>query len=482
MGRVFLARDIKTGKKVAVKIVGNRKQWEREREILKKLNHVRGVPKLFLAGREEEFFLVMEYIRGKSIKTYKNQCGKLSKKQIILWMYKVCHILQKIHEEGILHLDLKPENIIIHPSGKVYVIDYGVSLKMGEAVTGYGTKIYASKKQRTEGEKATIFMDLYSIGKVMELNLNDQKTHQIKRIIDKCLEEDEKQRYKTVKALKKDLGKIVYKERAKKLLILLIFINMLYSFGGKEQSVSDKVKTEDQKIDQDQLKKGMSYFYGNDQIQKDFSLARMYFVKEKKYEKKAEAYLILLDALSEKPVSKNVLKEALHICQKDVYDFWSAYFFEHSYCIWNEKLEEDSLNQAKMMLEEMKRFSIDSKKQRILEREKINLYEIMAKKGDTTYFFEETDRIFKDRIKEKKAWELYERKLLYLQETGADLEKEFEHFIKYYPKVTDAYIEYGIYLCQKGKIEKARDVYRQGQIHAKMNGIRAKALRRKLGL
>ena len=482
MGKVFLARDIKTGKKVAVKIVGNQKQWEREREILQKLNHVKGVPKLFFAGKEEEFFLVMEYIRGNSIKDYKNLCGKLSKKRMTLWMYKVCKILQKIHKEEIVHLDLKPENIIIHPSGKVYVIDFGVSLKIGESMTGYGTKIYASKKQKTDGEKATFFMDLYSLGKVMELNLKDQKMHQVKRIINKCLDEGGKYGYKTAKELKKDLGKLVYRERVKKLLIFLISIHAIHFWGVKEYKVGNKIKTENQKNDQDQLKKGMVYFYGNDQIEKDFNLAKKFFQKEKEYEKKAEAYLTLLDELLGKSVSKDDLKEALRICQEDVHDFWSAYFFEHSYCVWNEKLKEDSINQAQIMLNEMKRFSTDSKKQKILEIEKINLYEIMAQQGNTKYFFEETDRIFKEHFKDEKAWELYERKLLYLGEKNADLEKEYEQFIKSYPKVGDAYIAYGIYLCQKGKIEKARDIYRQGKSNAKMNEVRAQGLRRKLGL
>ena len=53
---------------------------------------------------------------------------------------------------------------------------------------------------------------------------------------------------------------------------------------------------------------------------------------------------------------------------------------------------------------------------------------------------------------------------------------------KNYPKVMEAYIEYGIYLCQKNQIEKAKDVYLQGLKQTGMTNNRAKALRRKLGL
>ena len=62
MGKVFLALDQKTGKEVAVKIVKDQKQWDRERVRLQKLKHTKGVPELFFAGKEKELFLVMEYI------------------------------------------------------------------------------------------------------------------------------------------------------------------------------------------------------------------------------------------------------------------------------------------------------------------------------------------------------------------------------------------------------------------------------------
>ena len=68
MGKVFLALDQKTGKEVAVKIVKDQKQWDRERVILQKLKHTKGVPELFFAGKEKELFLVMEYILGNSLK------------------------------------------------------------------------------------------------------------------------------------------------------------------------------------------------------------------------------------------------------------------------------------------------------------------------------------------------------------------------------------------------------------------------------
>ena len=162
MGKVFLALDQKTGKEVAVKIVKDQKQWDRERVILQKLKHTKGVPELFFAGKEKELFLVMEYILGNSLKRYGRVCGKLYKKKSLLWMIKICKVLNKIHEQGIIHMDLKPENIMLDRSGNIYLIDFGAALFAGEKLSGYGTKNYASKKQAKTEERADIYFDIYS--------------------------------------------------------------------------------------------------------------------------------------------------------------------------------------------------------------------------------------------------------------------------------------------------------------------------------
>ena len=96
MGKVFLAKDLKTGKKVAVKILKDENQWKREKEILNQLKNIKGIPKLFLAENTKDHFLVMEYIKGQSLKTYKTVHGKISEKTLILLMYKVCKVLEQV--------------------------------------------------------------------------------------------------------------------------------------------------------------------------------------------------------------------------------------------------------------------------------------------------------------------------------------------------------------------------------------------------
>lgn len=483
MGKVFLAQDKKTGKRVAVKIVKDQDQWKRERKILKKIDGIEGVPKLFFAGKENENFLVMEYIPGVSLKQYEDICGKLSEKEMIMWMIKVCAVLGKIHKKGIIHMDLKPENMILHPSGKIYLIDFGVSLTEGETLTGYGTRMYASKKQAKMGEKASFFMDIYSLGKIMQLNVKEQRHYHIYKVIQKCLSDDERNPYDTAEDIKKDLRNIIWIKRVKKYALFFISFSMISIFFIN-QKTKKKMSLIYRETYQRELNKAKIYFYGNDETKKDMILARQYFIKVEKYEKKTKSYLTLLDVLCEsgKEISKEELRKAFKTCEEDIYDFWSAYFFEHYYVVWSGKLSKYALDEAENLIGKMKKYELDVKKQKILETEKLNLYELMAQNGDETKFFRETDRIFVKKINEDTAWEIYQRKILYLEEKDRDLENEFKRFIKHYPKVMEAYVEYVIYLCENGQEEKARNVYLEGIRQTGMSDQRAKTLRRKLGL
>lgn len=484
MGKVFLAKDIKTGKRVAVKIVKDQDQWEREREILKKLDDIEGVPKLFFAGKGSEIFLVMEYIPGISLKNYENICGKLSEREMIMWMIKVCIVLGRIHKKGVLHMDLKPENIILHPSGKIYLIDFGVSLMEGETLTGYGTKMYASKKQAKIGEKASFFMDIYSLGKIMQLNVKEQKYYNISKIIQKCLSEDKRNQYHTVEDIKKDLRNIMWIRRVKKYALFFVSFSMIGILCFINQKTKKKTSVIYRETYQRELNKAKIYFYGNDETKKDLVLARQYFIKVEKYEKKAKSYLFLLHELCEsgEEINAKELRKAFKICEEDISDFWSAYFFEHYYVAWSGKLSKNSLDKAENLLNKMKRYDLDVKKQKILETETLNLYELMAQNGDEERFFHETDRIFHKKINGNKAWEIYQRKISYLEEKNRNLGNEFERFIKHYPKIMEAYVEYVIYLCENDQEDKARNIYLKGVRQTGMDDQRARILRRKLGL
>lgn len=483
MGKVFLALDVKTGKKVAVKIVKNQKQWERERVILQKLRHVKGVPKLFFAGNEEELFLVMEYILGNSLKQYCSVCGKLRKKESLVWMIKICKVLEEIHQQGIIHMDVKPENIMFDPSGNVYLVDFGVALFAGERLSGYGTKNYASKKQAKTEEKAERYFDIYSLGKTMESYLNVYDD--VQKIIKQCLSEDEKKGYQNVRQIQKDLEKILRMCRIKKSLVVLVVIVCVRNFCDQVQRVDQRErKVIVQKKSREDGEKAMAYFYGNDQTKKDHQLAAVYFKKCVQTKKNAKSYLTILEVLAgtENNLRREELMKIVKNCQEDIHDFWSAYFYLHFYTTNSAELPDDGLKEAERILNQIQKYLKKKEHQKLVEADRINLYERMAEKGDATKFFMETDRVFQENFKGEDAWKLYERKLVYLEQRQIDISGEFEHFLKKYPKVMDAYLEYGIYLCRHHKIDDAQRIYEEGRKRTGMTSKRAEELRRKLGL
>ena len=196
------------------------------------------------------------------------------------------------------------------------------------------------------------------------------------------------------------------------------------------------------------------------------------------------SYLVLLDVLDGRrnDISAEKLMKIVQDCQTDVHDFWSAYFYLHFYTVNTAKLSENVWKEAEKMLEQIQKYPQKEEYQKLVEADRINLYEREAEKGDDRKFLEETDRVFKENLKGDPAWKLYERKLVYLESKQPDISREFERFLKKYPKVMDAYVEYSIYLCRNNKMTQAQRVYREGRKRTGMTSKRAEELRRKLGL
>lgn len=73
-------------------------------------------------------------------------------------MIKICKVLNKIHEQGIIHMDLKPENIMLDRSGNIYLIDFGAALFAGEKLSGYGTKTMHPKNRQRQKKEQTFIL------------------------------------------------------------------------------------------------------------------------------------------------------------------------------------------------------------------------------------------------------------------------------------------------------------------------------------
>ena len=102
------------------------------------------------------------------------------------------------------------------------------------------------------------------------------------------------------------------------------------------------------------------------------------------------SYLVLLDVLDDRrnDISAEKLMKIVQDCQTDVHDFWSAYFYLHFYTVNTAKLSENVWKEAEKMLEQIQKYPQKEEYQKLVEEDRINLYEREAEKGDDRKFLE----------------------------------------------------------------------------------------------
>jgi len=146
------------------------RHFEQEQQILATLRHPH-IAHFIDAGlsRDGIHYLAMEYVEGVDIKTWCSQKAATLEERIQL-IIQVCDALQYLHNNMIIHQDIKPRNIYIDTFGQVKLLDFGISQIIGKEATGETaqkvialTPHYASPEQRF-GQRITATSDLYSVG------------------------------------------------------------------------------------------------------------------------------------------------------------------------------------------------------------------------------------------------------------------------------------------------------------------------------
>lgn len=179
MAIVYRAIDQRTGHNVAVKVLRPEfnqdaefvSRFQREAEAASKMTHHNIVNLLDVGMDGDNRYLVMEYVQGKTLKELIKEKGRLSPQVAAQITIRILSALQHAHQNGIIHRDIKPQNILVHADGHIKVSDFGIArmansstLTKGDSVMG---SVHYFSPEQASGQVAGVTSDLYSVGVVM---------------------------------------------------------------------------------------------------------------------------------------------------------------------------------------------------------------------------------------------------------------------------------------------------------------------------
>lgn len=179
MADVYLATDITTNRKVAVKILKEeyltnedfKRRFRNESKAIALLSHPNIVKIYDVSFGERVQFIVMEYVPGITLKEYIQQQGRVGWKETVHFTVQILRALQHAHDNGIVHRDVKPQNVMLLQDGTVKVMDFGIARfarENGRTISekAIGSVHYISPEQ-ARGEVADERSDIYSVGILM---------------------------------------------------------------------------------------------------------------------------------------------------------------------------------------------------------------------------------------------------------------------------------------------------------------------------
>lgn len=139
MGRVFRGRHKKSQEDVAIKVMSARRpglngslsqRFAREARLLGRLRHRNIVALRDFGSQKDRIFLILDYVPGCHLAELVRREGVLNERRTLTWGRTLARVLEYIHGEGVIHRDLKPQNILVDKEGQLRVADFGLAREL----------------------------------------------------------------------------------------------------------------------------------------------------------------------------------------------------------------------------------------------------------------------------------------------------------------------------------------------------------------
>jgi serine/threonine-protein kinase len=175
MGEVYRADDLTLGTPVALKLLhaedsALRIQLLQEVKLARQITHPAVCRVYDLGEADGELYFTMEYLEGEDLRSLLKRAGRLPSSRVAEIGSALCEGLAAAHARGVLHLDLKPANVLIDESGRVRITDFGIATTLEDArlaTATYGTPGYMAPEQLGAPHALSERTDLYSLALVL---------------------------------------------------------------------------------------------------------------------------------------------------------------------------------------------------------------------------------------------------------------------------------------------------------------------------
>jgi len=232
-GEVFRATIVEDGRKVAAKRLAkpysyeDAKRFNREVRIMESLDHPNIIRVLFSNLETDPPIFIMPLAEGNLLEILPDL--RQNEERRIFIFQQILAGMQYAHESGVIHRDLKPQNILVFESGRIQIADFGSGRFISRDLTTLtmqgdqlGTLFYSSPEQLSDFSAADIRSDIYTLGKILYQMLTSRPVFPVLNftglegryvyMIQKCIDDDPEKRYQSVKELSDDFFLLTQKE------------------------------------------------------------------------------------------------------------------------------------------------------------------------------------------------------------------------------------------------------------------------------